>query len=101
MFSSKAPSLALFPSGRLAAPGEARFWTSPRTAASGPLLAHLIADDTEHSHARFAFEQARRDSWQLVTTNAVIFETYALLVNRARNGRAFAIAFLDWGHLRH
>jgi len=35
------------------------------------------------------------NSWLLITTNAVVFETYALLVNRARNGRAFAIAFLD------
>ena len=62
---------------------------------TGAFFAHLIADDTENLRARLAFEQARADSWQLITTNAVVFETYALLVNRARNGRAFAIAFLD------
>ena len=62
---------------------------------TGAFFAHLIADDTENLRARLAFEQARTDSWQLITTNAVVFETYALLVNRARNGRAFAIAFLD------
>jgi len=49
---------------------------------TGAFFAHPIADDTEHSRARLAFEQARRDSWQLITTNAVVFETYALLVNR-------------------
>jgi predicted nucleic acid-binding protein len=62
---------------------------------TGAFFAHLIADDIDNPHARRAFEQARLDSWLLITTNAVVFETYALLVNRARNGRAFAIAFLD------
>jgi predicted nucleic acid-binding protein len=62
---------------------------------TGAFFAHLIADDVENSRARHAFKQARAASWQLITTNAVVFETYALLVNRARNGRAFAIAFLD------
>ena len=62
---------------------------------TGAFFAHLIADNLENPRARRAFEQARMDSWQLITTNAVVIETYALLVNRARNGRAFAIAFLD------
>jgi uncharacterized protein len=62
---------------------------------TGAFFSHLAAEDLHTQRARHAFENARTESWQLITTNAVVFETYALLVNRARNGREKAIAFLD------
>ena len=45
--------------------------------------------------ARALFERAGRESWTLVTTNAVVSETYTLIRVRARNGRELAVAFLD------
>ncbi len=40
------------------------------------------------------FRSARDERWKLVTTNAVVFETHALLVNRVRNGRDLGLRFL-------
>ena len=48
-----------------------------------------------HPQARALFERAARESWTLVTTNAVVSETYTLIRVRARNGRELAVAFLD------
>lgn len=62
---------------------------------TGAFFAHLGAEDVHNQHARRVFGQAREASWKLVTTNAVVFETYALLVNRGRSGRDHAMAFLD------
>jgi predicted nucleic acid-binding protein len=62
---------------------------------SGGFFAHLVADDAEHEAARHCFQRARAQNWALVTTNAVIFEAYALLLNRAREGRSLAIGLLD------
>jgi predicted nucleic acid-binding protein len=62
---------------------------------SGGFFAHLVADDADHEAARRCFERARSENWTLVTTNAVIFEAYALLINRAREGRSLAIGLLD------
>lgn len=58
-------------------------------------FAHLVAEDRHHSQARALFERAARESWTLVTTNAVVSETYTLIRFRARNGRELAVAFLD------
>ncbi len=58
-------------------------------------FAHLVAEDRHHSQARALFERAARESWTLVTTNAVVSETYTLIRVRARNGREVAVAFLD------
>jgi uncharacterized protein len=58
-------------------------------------FAHLVAEDRHHSQARALFERAARESWTLVTTNAVVSETYTLIRVRARNGRELAVAFLD------
>lgn len=58
-------------------------------------FAHLVAEDRHHSEARALFERAARESWTLITTNAVVSETYTLIRMRARNGRELAIAFLE------
>jgi predicted nucleic acid-binding protein len=58
-------------------------------------FAHLVAEDRHHSQARALFERATGESWTLVTTNAVVSETYTLIRFRARNGRELAVAFLD------
>jgi predicted nucleic acid-binding protein len=41
------------------------------------------------------FSIASRERWALVTTNAVVVETYSVLLARARNGRRAALGFLD------
>ena len=61
---------------------------------SGGFFGSLDADDAHHAHARELFERARREGWKLVTTNAVVYETHALLTNRAKDPRA-AVRFLD------
>jgi uncharacterized protein len=58
-------------------------------------FAHLVTEDVHHSEARALFERADRESWTLVTTNAVMWETYTLLRVRARNGRELALGFLE------
>ncbi len=58
-------------------------------------FAHLVAEDRHHLQARALFEKAARESWTLITTNAVVSETYTLIRMRARNGRELAVAFLD------
>ena len=58
-------------------------------------FAHLVAEDRHHAQARALFERAARESWTLVTTNAVVSESYTLIRVRARNGRELAVAFLD------
>jgi predicted nucleic acid-binding protein len=42
----------------------------------------LDADDPFHAVARIAFERAEREKWQLVTTNYVVHETWALVQHR-------------------
>ena len=53
------------------------------------------ANDADHETAAEVFLRANTERWQLVTTNAVVFEAYALLLNRTREGRRLAIKFLD------
>jgi len=62
---------------------------------SGGFFAHLVVDDANHRVATDIFQKAIAEAWELHTTNAVLFETQALLVNRARNGRAIALEFLE------
>ena len=52
-------------------------------------------NDADHPQAVAVFRQASSERWQLVTTNAVVMETHALLFNRARDGRNVALRFLD------
>ena len=58
-------------------------------------FAHLVAEDAHHAEAQALFERANRESWTLVTTNAVVWETYTLVRMRARNGRELALGFLE------
>jgi predicted nucleic acid-binding protein len=49
-------------------------------------FAHLAVEDVHHAEARVLFERADRESWTLIATNAVVWETYTLIRVRARNG---------------
>ena len=62
---------------------------------SGGFFALLAAEDRFHDHAWSVFSQANAERWRLVTTNAVVVETYSLLLVRSRGGRRSALAFLD------
>jgi predicted nucleic acid-binding protein len=50
---------------------------------------------SNHGRADELFGLAQREAWRLVTTNAVVFETHALLLHRSRSGRETALRFLD------
>ena len=50
-------------------------------------FALIAREDPNHVQTRELFEQAARESWSLVTTNAVAFEAHALVLNRAQPGR--------------
>lgn len=52
-------------------------------------------DDRFHEPAKALFEDANTERWMLVTTNAVVIETYSLFLSRLRDGRREAIALLD------
>jgi predicted nucleic acid-binding protein len=58
-------------------------------------FAHLTAEDAHHNESRALFERADREAWTLITTNAVVWETYTLIRIRARNGRDLALGFLE------
>ena len=62
---------------------------------TGAFVALLVEEDRMHRQAAAFFDAAADDGWQLVTTNAVVVETYSVLLVRARRGRTVAIAFLD------
>ena len=62
---------------------------------SGAFFAVLVAQDASPAAATEAFQRAQSEGWVLTTTNAVVIETYALLLSRTRAGRSAAIAFLD------
>jgi predicted nucleic acid-binding protein len=63
---------------------------------SGGFFAHLVKEDALHARARDLFGQAAREGWSLFTTNAVVYETHALLTNRTREGREAGLRFLDY-----
>lgn len=46
---------------------------------SGGFFAHLVSEDALHARASELFAQAEREDWHVVTTNAVVYETHALL----------------------
>jgi uncharacterized protein len=62
---------------------------------TGAFYALIDSDDQHHYRARDLFDRAEGEKWRLVSTNAVVFETHALLVNRFRSRREVALAFLD------
>lgn len=62
---------------------------------TGWFVALLLAEDPHHLRAKELFEQAQDEGWILVTTNAVVVETYSVLLSRARDSRRAVMAFLD------
>jgi uncharacterized protein len=62
---------------------------------TGGFVALLVPEDQMHPQASTLFESASRERWALVTTNAVVVETYSVLLARAKDGRSAAISFLD------
>jgi predicted nucleic acid-binding protein len=62
---------------------------------TGGFLGLLVADDVSHHRAYELFAQASVERWQLVTTNAVVFETYGVLLIRSRDKRRSTMTFLD------
>jgi len=62
---------------------------------TGGFVALLVAEDQMHPHAASLFDSAARDRWTLLTTNAVVVETYSVLLARAKDRRRTALSFLD------
>lgn len=62
---------------------------------TGGFVALLVAEDHMHDRATALFETVSLNRWTLVTTNAVLIETHAVLLTRARSGRRIALSFLD------
>ena len=62
---------------------------------SGAFFGMFVPEDAHHQRAMEFFAHANSQDWQLVTTNVVVIETHALIVNRSHGGRANALAFLD------
>jgi uncharacterized protein len=62
---------------------------------TGGFLGLLVAEDASHGEARELFERADAERWELVTTNAVVIETYSVLLARARDTRRGTMTFLD------
>ena len=55
----------------------------------------FIPEDEGHERVAEVFQQLNVPRVQLVTTNAVVFETYVLILHRSRRGRTNAFKFLD------
>ena len=53
---------------------------------NGFFFAHLVAEDRQHAASHVLFERVTREAWTLISTNAVVWESYTLL--RARSGGA-------------
>ena len=68
---------------------------TPTLVDSGAFFANIVAEDEAHDAASAIFRTALDEGWSLITTNAIVFETHALLVNKARNGRVLGRRFLD------
>lgn len=62
---------------------------------SGGFFASMEADDAHHRHAKSVFVTARAQRWKLITTNAVVYETHALLTER-RVRRIVVRPFDSW-----
>jgi len=62
---------------------------------SGGFFALLAPEDQFHGHTCALFQQANSERWRLITKNAVVIETHALLLARSRGGRRNALGFLD------
>ncbi len=58
-------------------------------------FALLCAEDRSHQQARLLFADADEQRWRLITTNAIVIETHALLLARLRDGRRHGVQFLE------
>ncbi len=61
---------------------------------TGGLYAHLVAEDADHVAARSLLVRMGIERRTVITSDAVLFETCALLINRARNGQKLAFGLL-------
>jgi hypothetical protein len=64
---------------------------------TGAFLALLVDEDANHSSGQELFKRAAEECWKLITTNAVVYETYAVLLIRARDWRR---ATYGWQNLK-
>jgi predicted nucleic acid-binding protein len=55
----------------------------------------IVGKDENHGRAEELLTLAQRETWRLVTTNAVVFEAHVHLLHRSRPGRSTALKFLD------
>jgi len=62
---------------------------------SSAFFALIARQDMFHRESVALFSRAQSERWELLTTNATVFECHALLLNRSRPGRQNAITFLD------
>ena len=62
---------------------------------TGGWYASFVSKDADHAAGTAIFRRLRAQRRQLVTTDAVLFEAYALFLNRANNGKNLARALLD------
>ncbi len=51
---------------------------------TGGFVALLVAEDELHPRASALFESSSRERWTLVTTNAVVVETYSVAARRPK-----------------
>ncbi len=58
-------------------------------------FAALTDFDEHHAQCKPLFEKAKQHSWRFITSNAVVYETYALLLHRTRMGRQNGLNFLE------
>jgi predicted nucleic acid-binding protein len=56
----------------------------------------LVKEHVHHPRCRELFSQAAGENWNLVITNMILVETYALLLNHTHQRRILAIQCLDW-----
>ena len=55
----------------------------------------FIPEDQDHERVARVFRELNVPQVRLLTTNAVVFETYVLILHRSRRGHANALKFLD------
>jgi len=55
----------------------------------------FIPEDADHERVSKVFQELNVPRVRLLTTNAVVFETYVLILHRSRRGRTNALKFLD------
>lgn len=62
---------------------------------SSAFFALLSPVDLHHRAAFEQFRRARNEHWDLITTNLVVAEAHALILNRLKNGPTLGLKFLE------